>query len=144
MISIVKLSQKDIGALNQLLEIANLPLVESNDSTENFFKAVNESGVIMGAIGLEKHGNSALLRSLVVNENYRGQGIAKLLVDQIINLSKNLNLKKLVLLTTTADKYFDKHHFERIQRNDVPEEIKHSREFSSICPVSAIVMQKAL
>ena len=144
MTTIEKLSKQDLVVLNQLLETANLPVVDINDQTEHFFKAVDNAGAIVGAIGLEVYGNVGLLRSLVVNDTYRGKGVAKLLVDKLLSHSKSLHLNKLVLLTTTAEKYFEKYHFERIQRKDVPEEIKQSKEFSSICPVSAIVMQKTL
>jgi amino-acid N-acetyltransferase len=144
MVTIQNDSNTDLESINKLLKDVDLPLLESSDNTDYFFKAMNSKNEIVGAIGLEVYGRYGLLRSLVVSVEYRNKGIANDLVGQIVKLSTGLNLKEVYLLTTTADKYFEKLHFERIQRNDVPEEVKQNKEFSSICPVSAIVMQKVL
>jgi amino-acid N-acetyltransferase len=48
------------------------------------------------------------------------------------------------LLTTTAERYFPKFGFERIERRDVPETVQASVEFTSACPASAVVMRKSL
>jgi amino-acid N-acetyltransferase len=144
MITIQKASINDLESINKLLQTADLPLVEASDNTQYFYKAINTKNEIVGAIGLEVYGRYGLLRSLVVSNEYRNKGIANDLVGQIVKLSAGLNLKEVYLLTTTAYKYFEKHHFERMHRNDAPEEIKQSKEFSSICTVSAIVMQKTV
>ena len=144
MYQIDKLKIPDFEAWNKLLEAADLPIVDTTDQTEHFFKTTYNYGVIIGAIGLEIYGAYGLLRSLVVDEAYRSKGIAKLLVENVVKHSKTLHLNRIILLTTTADKYFERQHFNRIQRHEVPEEIKQSKEFSSLCPVSAIVMQKIL
>lgn len=142
--TIHRIEKVDFETVNHLLAANDLPLVDIKDQTDHFYKAIDNSGTMVGTIGLETYGKYGLLRSLVVDKAYRNYGIAKMLVDTIISLSGELDLKMLVLLTTTADKYFEKHNFIRVQRDEVPEEIKQSREFSSICPVSAVVMQKAL
>jgi len=45
------------------------------------------------------------------------------------------------LLTTTADGFFQKQGWKVIHRNEVPEKIKTSTEFASICPSTAICMK---
>lgn len=139
-----KIEIDEFGKLNMLLNSAELPLVDINDQTEHFYKIDDTAGNIAGAIGLEVYGNYGLLRSLVVEKEYRGKGIARKLVQKVIDQAQILGLKKVILLTTTADIYFEKLQFERIHRNDVPQEIMQSKEFKSICPVSAIVMQKSI
>jgi amino-acid N-acetyltransferase len=49
-----------------------------------------------------------------------------------------------LLLTTTAERYFPRFGFERVDRKDVPESVRASVEFTSACPSSAIVMRKSL
>jgi amino-acid N-acetyltransferase len=142
MISIKKLQRAEIDTLNNLLQTENLPLVDQIDQNGYFFKAVGNSGEIFGAVGLELFGNHGLLRSLVVDKNYRRTGIAGRLVERVIRRSLKLKLKALFLLTTTADNYFEKKLFKEIARNEVPDEIKLSKEFSSICPSTAIVMHR--
>jgi amino-acid N-acetyltransferase len=144
MITIQNASNADIESINKLLKDVDLPFLESSDNTDYFFKAMNSKNEIVGAIGLEVYGEYGLLRSLVVSNEYRNKGIANDLVGKFVNISAELNLKGVYLLTTTADKYFEKHYFVRIQRNNVPDEVKQSKEFASICPVSAIVMERNL
>lgn len=137
---IEKITIVDFSELNMRLKSAGLPLIVP-DQFEHFFKVCDHPGKIAAAIGLEIYGTYGLLRSLVVKEACRNKGIAFRLVQNLIVHAKKLGLKKIYLLTTTADKYFEKHSFERISRDNVPEEIKQSREFSLICPASAIVME---
>ena len=49
-----------------------------------------------------------------------------------------------MLLTETAEKFFRAIGYEVIDRRHVPEEIKQSAEFRSLCPASAVCMTKLL
>jgi amino-acid N-acetyltransferase len=62
------------------------------------------------------------------------------LLIKIIALGKENNIKQFYLLTTTADLYFKKSGWKVIGRNDVPDDIRATSEFSSICPSMAICM----
>jgi amino-acid N-acetyltransferase len=84
------------------------------------------------------------LRSLAVAETYRSKGIGGKLVEYIEKFAKQNAVKELILLTTTASGYFSKKAYRTIERNNVPEEIKKSSEFSSTCPSSAVIMKKVL
>ncbi len=50
----------------------------------------------------------------------------------------------LYLLTTTAKDFFNKEGYIVVNRDEVPEPIKNSSEFSSVCPSTAIVMKKEI
>jgi amino-acid N-acetyltransferase len=65
-------------------------------------------------------------------------------VEYIEKIAKQNAVKELILLTTTASDYFSKKAYRTIERNNVPEEIKKSSEFSSTCPSSAVIMKKVL
>lgn len=134
--------KSDFPGINQLLQRVNLPTVDTNDCTEYFFKIENNESAIIASIGLEIYGTCGLLRSLAVDPAFRDKGLARMLVDKVEKLSADLKLKAVYLLTTTAEIYFEKKGFVRIRREEVPEEIRQSSEFSSICPSSAISMVK--
>ncbi len=53
-------------------------------------------------------------------------------------------IERLVLLTETARPLFQKLGYELIERREVPESLRRSAEFHSLCPVSAVCMAKAL
>lgn len=126
-----------------LLRAENLPVEDLPESLNDFFVAA-EGGDIIGVAGMEVYGNYGLLRSVAVSPGYRGRGIALKLVSQIESAGKSKGLSALYLLTETAADYFKNNGFIQISRDQAPAEIKTSSEFSHMCPVSAIVMEKAL
>ena len=124
-----------------LLGSENLPVEDLPAILENFFVALDQGNVV-GGVGLEKYGDCGLLRSLVVNKDYRNEKIAGKLVEQLEEKAKASGIDCIYLLTETAPAYFAKKGYERIKRDEVPALLKQSSEFSHVCPQSAIVMQK--
>ncbi len=99
---------------------------------------------MVSAIGIERYETDGLLRSLVVAPSVRGQGLGEALVHEIEHHARAIGLSSLYLLTTTADKFFDRLGYERIQRDAAPAAVKKSSEFSTLCPSSAVCMRKTL
>ena len=124
-----------------LLQSENLPVEDLPATLNNFFVALDHDNVV-GEVGLKNYNNCGLLRSLVVNKEYRNEKIAQKLVKQLEEKAKASRIDCIYLLTETAPDYFAKKGYERIGRDEVPASIKQSSEFSHVCPQSAIVMQK--
>jgi amino-acid N-acetyltransferase len=133
--------QKDIPAIVELLHANNLPYGDISKHINNFLIA-ERNDRLTGVIGLEITGETALLRSLAVSKTERSKGIGLVLINKLFSLALLSNIKTLYLLTTTAEEYFLKHGFIKIKREAVPEGIKNTKEFSSICPDSAVCMMK--
>jgi len=140
MISIRAARQDDFQTFARLLEEAHLPLdgVKEHYST---FLVAEDDGILVGGIGLELYGEIGLLRSAVVGEDLRNKGVGSLLYQSLLSLARVKNVKKLLLLTTTAEKYFERKGFRRIDRSAVSGEVVNSVEFASACPKSAVCMQ---
>ena len=66
------------------------------------------------------------------------------LTEAAIALARDRRLPVLYLLTTTAEAYFPRFGFERIERDEVPAGVQASVEFTSVCPASATAMRKPL
>lgn len=128
-------------AIVALLQSEKLPVEDLPASLDNFFVALHEEDVI-GAIGLEKYDNCGLLRSMVVNKAYRNKSTASQLVQALETYALQTGIDCMYLLTETAPGYFERKGYQRIQREDVPQALHASSEFSHVCPVSAIVMKK--
>jgi amino-acid N-acetyltransferase len=64
--------------------------------------------------------NLAEVRSLIVDEKYRGLSIGKGLVLQCLEEAKKLSIKK-VLSLTYQDKFFEKLGFKQIEKDTIPE-----------------------
>ena len=133
----------DLSAVERLLAASDLPTDGVRDNFSSFVVA-DDDGAIAGAIGLEKYGSAALLRSAVVSPESRGSGIGRKLVEQLLRRAEEAGVDELYLLTTTAEDYFPKFGFIRTSRAAVPDSVKSSAEFRGACPDTAVVMTRRL
>jgi amino-acid N-acetyltransferase len=93
---------------------------------------------------LQWFGKTALLRSVVVAPSARGKGLGQRVVQALEGAAREGNAALLVLLTLTAESFFERQGFRVIDRRSVPDDVQSSEEFRSLCPASAICMAKKL
>jgi amino-acid N-acetyltransferase len=74
----------------------------------------------------------------------RSRGIGKQLVSHAENEARALGVSNMYLLTTTAEPFFSSLGYVKADREQAPEGIRATREFSSICPASSAFMVKRL
>jgi amino-acid N-acetyltransferase len=132
-----------LQAIQNLLQKVQLPIEGVEDQLENFLLLFDE-GSLIGCVGIEKYGQYGLLRSLAIDPTMQGKGLGTILVQSIEDRARDLKIKEIYGLTLTADQFFVKQKFSRISRDEVPKEIQCSKEFSSICPKSSIVLKKKI
>ncbi|HEX3008836.1 MAG TPA: arsenic resistance N-acetyltransferase ArsN2 [Bacteroidales bacterium] len=130
---------KDLEIIIELLQSVHLPFGDVHDSEIEFIVAKNDSEII-GCIGLEKYGRHGLLRSFVVKESFQNKGIGQGLYRQLLAFAGKEKVTTLHLLTTTASSYFSRMGFVEAKRNEAPELIGQTKEFSSLCPASSVYM----
>jgi len=140
--NIVPASQNSYTAAIALLKKNNLP-TEDLDPGKQLF-VVEEGNEVIGTAAVEYDYSSALLRSLSVSEEKRGCGIGAELVSFIENYVRQQGVQTIYLLTTTAAHFFQKRGYEIIERNNVPQFIQSTREYSVLCASSSTVMKKEL
>lgn len=133
----------DIPSVLSLLERHGLPL-DGADAMGDAVVVARLDGRVVGAAGLERYADGALLRSVVVDAGAQGEGLGQRLTETALALARDLGMPSVFLLTTTADGFFPRFGFERIGRDEVPESVRQSVEFRSACPASAVVMRKQL
>ena len=130
-------------AVEQLLRSSELPSEGVAAHFDMFLVAEDERARILGVVGLELYGTSALLRSLAVAAEARAQHLGSALARRAITLARDRGASAIYLLTTTASGFFGKHGFERIERSDVPVRVTtKSVEFTGVCADSAVVMRR--
>jgi amino-acid N-acetyltransferase len=143
--NIAPASQRDYNDLIALLEAASLPTEDLERSwMAHFLVARNRFGKVIGAIGVERYGRAALLRSLVVAPEYRNRELGTQLVAELEARCRSLAVADLFLLTTTARDFFARQRYQAIGRESVPVALRTAAEFTRICPDSAICMTKSL
>lgn len=141
----MKIEKLTLGQLEEakhLLQQNNLPTEDITAET-NLFGTYDDK-TLVGVAGVELHGTFALVRSVCVEERYRSKGMAELLTGHIEQYAKLKGADVLYLLTTTAENYFKRKGFIKIERQTVPDAIMQTSEFSSVCPSTAAVMKKNL
>jgi amino-acid N-acetyltransferase len=133
----------DLPAVLQLLGRAQLPTAGVAEALSHFVIAENE-GRLIGVAGLEVYGESALLRSVAVEESWRGSGVGRTLIERALSITRERGIKDVFLFTTTAEHYFPRFGFACVSRDSVSAAVQASAEFREACPASATVMRKAL
>lgn len=133
----------DFPSVIRLLEGASLPTLGVPVSLADYLVA-EVGNHIVGVVGMERYGTSALLRSAVVESNGRGTGVGRELVERLLARAEAGGVREIYLLTTTAEHYFPRFGFHPIARTDVPAAVQASVEFREACPSSAVVMRKSL
>lgn len=136
-------SKSEERQIQALLAENRLPFEDIHEHLIHFITAKRDEDMI-GCVGLEVHGNFALLRSLVVAEKYRGHGIAKTLCEKILEYAKKLSITNVYLLTDTADRFFVKLGFEKVDRAQAPPAIQSTKEFAELCPSTSIFMSRTI
>jgi len=129
------------GALD-LLGRSELTHQDVSEGWGHYFVVREDDGRVVGVAGLELHGDVGLLRSVAVDPDYRGQGLAKALVEAVLARAERVGLRAVYLLTTSARDYFSRHGFSECSRDEAPDGIRESWEFRTGCPSTAALMQR--
>ena len=136
---IIGLNPSHLSDIEALLQKCGLPFEDCNEHLNNFYGIT--SGDRLCAIGaLQIFGSVALLRSVAVHPDERGKGLAGLITRYLLGLARSEGITELYLLTESAEGYFARFEFCPVDRGTVPEAIKSTRQFTSLCPSSAQVM----
>jgi N-acetylglutamate synthase-like GNAT family acetyltransferase len=102
-----------------------------------------DGDTLVATAALEHHGRHGLLRSVCVHPEYRGQGKGRAMAVHVLQEARTRGLKRVFLLTETAAEFFSSMGFLTVDRRGVPEGVRTSIEFATLCPASAIAMAHA-
>jgi amino-acid N-acetyltransferase len=127
-----------------LLKAQGLPASDITDEHLESFFYIGADESPIGLVGLEIYGADALLRSLAVGNHARRKGLGSALIHHAEKYAAAKSVRSIYLLTTTAEAFFRRLHYERIDRSRAPPSIERTREFTSLCPASSAFMVKFL
>ncbi len=129
----------DISAIAELLTRVKLPTDDLEMHLPHFWVA-EQQGKVVGCVGMEVYPEGGLLRSLAVAPGLQKQGLGEQLYQAILKSAKEKKLPTIYLLTETAEEYFLQRGYRHTAREEVPESVKTSVEFQSVCPASAVCL----
>jgi len=127
-----------------LLAAEGLPVADVTDAHLEHFFCVGSDESPTALVGLEIYGTDALLRSLVVGPDARTKGLGSALVRHAEHYAAARHVQAIYLLTTTAESFFERLGYRRVDRMQAPASIQSTREFASLCPVNSVFMIKRL
>lgn len=134
----------DLDRVVSLVEAAGLPTADLRGAPATFVLAApagTDDPVAVG--GLERAGDAALLRSVVVAPDARGEGVGRALVGDLESRAA-AEARDCYLLTTDAAGFFARLGYERVDRAAAPEGVRRTRQFEGLCPDAATLMRKRL
>jgi 4-nitrophenyl phosphatase len=130
----------DVPALAELLSrsgLSNGALVERVDSTVVCF---SPNGDAAATACVEVEDGFGILRSVAVQERFRGQGLGMLAVAAAVRSARSRPLHHLSLFTETASRFFERLGFQPVSRTDLPASVQRSKQAAEECSESAIPM----
>lgn len=139
----VALTPKQLEQLQGLLRENHLPWQDCEQQLPHFF-GLYAGQKLLAAGCLEPAGDTALLRSIVVDEPARSQGLGQMMVDFLLQRAGASGIEEVYLLTETATAYFAEAGFTQVTRESLPEAIRQTRQFQSLCPEDATCMRLEL
>lgn len=147
-VTVRRATAPDRDSLAALLDAVDLPsdAVRREDARGDdgqFYVGRLDGDVVCGG-GLELQGATALVRSVVVDEDHRGRGFGRTVCDELEAAAERAGATTAALLTTTAADYFERRGYEPVPREDAPRKIRKTRQFAAVCPETATYMEKQL
>ncbi len=130
----------ELEAIHALLRSCRLPVEDVRPDTLRSQLVCRDEANILGTVGFDLAGRSALLRSLAVAPAARGRGIASRLSRAAEEAAAAAGATHLFLLTETAADFATRRGFEPIDRAAVPPEVAALRQFASSCCARAACM----
>jgi len=128
MIELVKANLSDISAMQALVtgEVKDgIILNRSEDEVATNIRSyvlAKDEGKLVGYTALHIHSKRlAEIRSLIVDESYRGQHIGKRMVEFTLEEAKTLGVEEDVLVLTYLPQFFEKLKFKEINKEVIPE-----------------------
>lgn len=131
-----------LPAIAALLADSGLPTDDLSDQDLSLFRVRDWGDSVAAVGGLERCGDSALIRSVATTAAMRGRGIAGEIVEELEKLAVEAGFHSLYLLTESAERFFESKGYSQVDRSVVPLSVQQSRQFSSLCPDTATVMCK--
>jgi amino-acid N-acetyltransferase len=140
-VSLRRAASSDQEVVARLLRDLELPTDGVSAWLDHFWVAEYQ-GRVVGVAGMEQYGDSGLLRSVAVAQEWRGTGVGRRLVERVLEEGRTSGVRDVYLLTTTAEHYFPRLGFACVDRDCVPAALHASAEFTGACPASAVVMHR--
>jgi UDP-N-acetylmuramate: L-alanyl-gamma-D-glutamyl-meso-diaminopimelate ligase len=129
--AVIPARPRDIAEVRALIKSVDLDWQDVRDEDwRNFYVLLNETGLV-GCVAIEVFGEDAVLRSLAVKPDARGNGYGWMLADTAINQTRRRGVRRLYLVTEkfASDFFAEKHGFRVVDQSLVAPDVVQSSSF---------------
>ena len=141
-VSVEPAGPNDVASVEALLKSVKLPTDGVSANLSDFLVA-RADGRVIGCVGLEVYGDTAILRSLAVDPARQRGALGTLLAEEILDRARSKRVTRVVLLTETAEGFFArKLGFEVVARDTVADSARQSWQFTGAVCQSATCMSR--
>ncbi|MCH7616539.1 MAG: GNAT family N-acetyltransferase [Chloroflexi bacterium] len=131
---------EDVDAVTRLMASESLPAVEVDEWLSSFW-VLDDAGTLVGCAGIERYGDAALLRSVVVAEALRGSGEGVRMTERALTFARDDGARRCYLFTMTAPQFFSRFGFERCRLDDFEPAVRRSWQWQAISGNEALAEQ---
>jgi enamine deaminase RidA (YjgF/YER057c/UK114 family)/N-acetylglutamate synthase-like GNAT family acetyltransferase len=124
--------------LAAMLRSVDLPLPGEGDPVTMLKAYV--SGELVGCVGYGRYGASAVLHSLVVIREAKGEGVGRALVQSVVDRLRPAGVRHIYLATTDTARYFGYLGFSPVARDAIAPEVLASPEIAQYAEGEATYM----
>jgi amino-acid N-acetyltransferase len=108
---------EDASAIRALIQSESLPVIEVEEWLETFW-VIEHEGEVAACAGIERYGESAVLRSVVVGASLRGTGEGERLTQHALEWAREDGAVRCYLFTLSAAPFFERFGFRRCTLDD--------------------------
>lgn len=121
----------DVGAITGLIVSESLPAIEVAEWLGSFW-VLEEDGKLVGCAGIERYGEAAVLRSVVVTASLRGSGEGARLTERALTSARDDGARRCYLFTMGAADFFARFGFERCGLDDFEPAARESWQWRGV------------
>ena len=142
---VVQGTAEDLPGVRDLLARVHLSTTGIPEEISELWVIRGADKDVIGCVAIEIHDETALLRSLAVDPERRGEGLGWMLAEMVQLRVRQRGLTQVCLLTEHATDFFaEKFGFQPVARELLPEKIKNSSEYLRNPTERAVAMQLIL
>jgi len=128
---------EDVDAITRLIASEALPAVEVTEWLSGFW-VLDEDGTLVGCACIERYGDAAVLRSVVVAATLRGTGEGARMTERALAFARDDGARRCYLFTMTAAAFFSRFGFERCRLDDFEPAVQQSWQWQGISGSEAL------
>ena len=129
--------------LVSLLRHNSLPVDDLGGEAKKFFALVTATGEVAAVAGIELGSSDAMMRSVAVADAYRGKGLGRAIVRNLLADLRRKGVNAVYILTQSAEKFFAELGFSKVERSMVPKAVTETSQFTGTrCSSASAMMLK--